>query len=119
MTRDGIKTLGWLRATESLLHFFGESSGGRWTRTELTFVCRAETFAPAAASLAGADIREDIRVRRDIFSYLLCSDILQRQRIRAHYLSAPVECRTLELLVAHELPQRRKLATEALIWCVR
>ncbi|ORY59437.1 glycolipid transfer protein domain-containing protein, partial [Leucosporidium creatinivorum] len=82
ITADGIDTVAFLLALESLLKFF-------------------ELFAPAAAGLASGDIIEDIR------------------RIRTHYLSAPTECRTLELLVKHEQPQRRKLATQSLMWCFR
>lgn len=60
-----------------------------------------EQFASTAFALVQGDIVENIR------------------RIRVRALAFPLESKTLERIVVHESHDRRRLATEALMWLIR
>ena len=50
---------------------------------------------------------------------LLCSRLGPVQKIRARYLAAPAQSATLEALVENEKGEKKRTATEGLLWLIR
>lgn len=78
-----------------------------------------EQFASSAFALVSGEILEDIRVRPFRAASQAVTNEDASKRVRVRYAAFPEESRTLELLVKNESRERRRLATEALLWLFR
>lgn len=76
----------------------------------------SKAFAPVQSDIKG---NIEVRISSPVSSHLQCADIWCLQKVRARYNAAPSQSTTLELLVANEKGEKKRTATEGLMWLLR
>ena len=118
----GVDTVQFLLASEGLVGLFGKYHVLSPFYTERFHTSFPDLFGSAAFTVVQNDLRGNIVVRvgiNQLLQSLITSYPPPTQKVKARYEAVPEQCKTLEALVENEKTEKKRVATEGLMWLLR